>query len=76
MSTLDKCNGSCNSVNASSAKIKQCVPSKTKCVNVEIINMITKINEAKSLIKLSSCKRKLKFNSTTCNSNQKWNSET
>ena len=68
MITLDRCNGSCNSVDDLSAKI--CVP------NVKVFNMITKMNETKSLIKYISCDCKCKFNGTTCNSNEKWNNET
>ena len=39
-------------------------------------NIITKINEAKSLIRHISCDCKYKFSSKTCNSNQKWNNKT
>ena len=35
--------------------------------------MIAKINEAKKLVKYISCDCKCKFDSTTYNSNQKWN---
>ena len=38
--------------------------------------MITRINEAKTLLKRISCNCNCKFNNTTCNSNQKWNNET
>ena len=38
--------------------------------------MITEINEAKPLIKHISCAYNGKLNSTTCNSNQKWNDKT
>ena len=62
--SLDKCNGYCNAVDDLSTKI--CVPSKTKDVNVEVFNTITKINEAKTLVKHISCDCKRKFNSTTC----------
>ena len=37
--------------------------------------MITRIKEAKTLVKHISCDCKCKFNSTTCNSNQKWNND-
>ena len=68
----DICNGSCNAVNLLSTKI--CVPSKTNDQNV--FNMITKINEAKTLENHITCDCKCKFNSTACNSIQKWNNET
>ena len=74
MISLDKCNGSCNSVDDLSVKI--CVPNKTKSVNVKVFNMASKINETKILTKHISCDCKRKFDSATCNSNQKWNNET
>ena len=37
--------------------------------------MITRIYEAKTLIKHISCDCKYKFNSETCNPNQKWNND-
>ena len=49
MISLDKYNGSCNSVDGLSAKI--CVPNKTKSVNVKVFDMLRKINEDKTLIK-------------------------
>ena len=35
--------------------------------------MLTNKNEAKLMAKHISCECKFKFNSRTCNSNQKWN---
>ena len=74
MISLDKYSKSCNSVDDLCKKI--CVPSKTKDVNVKVFNMITNRNEDKTLEKQISCDFKCKFNSTTCNSNQKLNNET
>ena len=37
--------------------------------------MITNKDEAKAMAELMSCDCKCKFNSTTCNSNQKWNNK-
>ena len=74
MVSLDKCSGRCNSADDLSMKI--CVPSKTKDVNVKVFNMITNRNETKTMLKHISCDCKCKLNSTTCNSNQKWNNKT
>ena len=60
----DKCYGSCNDPDLST---KICVPSKTKDINIKLFNMITKINEDKTLIKHISCDWKSKLPSTTCN---------
>ena len=74
MINLDKCSGSCNSVN--NLSIKMCVPNKTEDINVKVFHMITNSNEAKTMAKHISCDCKRKRNSTTCNSNQKWSNET
>ena len=67
--SLDKCSGS---YNVFSSKI--CVPKETKDVNVKAFNMITNKIEAEETKNIS-CHCKSKFNSTTCNSNQKWNNK-
>ena len=69
----DKCSESCNSANDLSTKI--CFPIKIKDINVKSFNMITNRDEAKTLVKHISCDFKCKFNSTTCNLNQKWNNK-
>ena len=66
MINLDKCNGTCNAVGI-------CVLSKAKCINVKVFTMITRINEARIFSKHISYNCKCKFNSSTCNSNKKWN---
>ena len=58
MISLDKCNGSYNAFNVLSTKIY--VLSETKDVN-----MITRINKSKTLVKHISCDYKCKFDSTT-----------
>ena len=49
---------------------------KTKDISVEVFNMLKNKNEAKTMTKHISCDCKCKFNSTTFNSNQKWNKKT
>ena len=44
---------------------------KAKGVNVKAFNMITNKNETKGMTDHISCDCKCKFNSATCNSNQK-----
>ena len=43
---LDKCAGSCNSLNELSNKL--CVPNKTNDLNINVFNMITGKNEKKN----------------------------
>ena len=73
MISLDKSNGSCNA--ADSLYTKLCVPSKTKDVNVKVFKIITRINEAKTLLKHISVNYKYNLDSIMCNSSQKWNNE-
>ena len=54
---LDRCVGSCNTLNELSNKV--CVPNKTEDLNLSVFNMITGINESKTLTKHISCECKL-----------------
>ena len=45
-----------------------CVPSKTEDLNLHIFDMITGINELKTLTKHISCKCKYNFDGRNCNS--------
>ena len=55
---LDRCVGSCNTLNNLSNKV--CVPSKTEDLNLSVFNMIIGINESKILTKHISCECKCK----------------
>ena len=71
MVSLDECNGIGN---VADVYLQICVSNAAKDVNVKVFNMI-RINQAKTLGKRISCDCKCKLNSTTCNSNQKWNND-
>ena len=71
---LDKCVGSCNTVNDLSNNV--CVPNKTDHLNMHAFNMIKEKNESKMLTKVISYESKCKFDRRKCNSNQKWNNYT
>ena len=70
---LDRCLGNCNTLNDLSNKV--CIPNKTEDLNLTVFNMITRINECKTLTKHISCKCKCKFGARRCNSNQLWNND-
>ena len=53
--------------------IKLCVSNKTEDLNIIVFNMITVINEWKTLTKHLSCECKCKFDGTKYRSNQWWN---
>ena len=46
---LDRCVGSCNTINDLSNKV--CVPNKTENLKISVFNMITRINESEILTK-------------------------
>ena len=54
---------------------KVCVPNKTEDLNLSMFNMITGINESKTLTKHISCKCKCRFDERKCNSGQWWNND-
>ena len=56
---LDRCVESFNTLNDLSNKV--CVPNKTEDLNLSIFNMITGINESKTLTRHISCECKCKF---------------
>ena len=70
---LDKCVGSCNTLNGLSNKV--CVPNKTEDLNLSMFNIITWINESKTLTKHISCEYKCTFDGRKCNWDQWWNND-
>ena len=66
MVKLDRCNGSCNTLDDLTKKM--CVVSKTEDVTIKVFNMMSRINEWNTLTKHISCNCKCKFG-RKCNSN-------
>ena len=69
MVNLDGCVGSCNTLDELAYKV--CIPNKAEDLNLSIFNMITGINESKTLAKHTSVECKCKFDGRKCHSNQK-----
>ena len=61
-----RCIGSCNTLNDLSNKL--CFPNKIEDLNLRAFNMITGINESKTLTKHISCKCKCGFDGKKCDS--------
>ena len=61
---LDRCVGNCNTL--IDLSIKVCIPNKTEDLNLSFFNMITGINESKTLTKHISCEWKCKLDETKC----------
>ena len=70
---LDRCVGSFNTLNALSNKVF--APNKTESFNLSMFNMITGINESKTLTKHISYECKCRFVRRKCNSHQQWNND-
>ena len=68
---LDRCVGSCNTLNYLSHRV--CVPNKTEGLNLSVFNMITGKDESLSLTKYIPRKCEGKLDGGKCNSNQKRN---
>ena len=66
---LDKCVGSCNTLNDLSNKVF--IPNEREDLNLSVFNMITGINESKTLTKHISCDCKCK-SIQWCNNNKCW----
>ena len=71
MVKLDRCVGSCNTLNDLSNKVG--VPSKTEDLNLTMFKMITGTNESKRLSRHVSWECKCKFGGRKCNSDSKLN---
>ena len=72
MDNLDRCNRSCNTFDDPSARI--CVPNKKEIVDINVFNMIKRINESK-ILKHISCDCTCKFDEIRSSSDQKWKKE-
>ena len=70
---MGRCVGSCNILNDLSNKVY--VPNKTEDLNLSMFNMITGINELKTLKKHVSWEYKCRFDERKCNSDQGWNKD-
>ena len=71
---VNKCSGSCDTINNPMAKL--CVPGIVKTVNKQVYNFLMRLNETRSVLWHKSCKCVCKLNSSVCNNKQIWNSDT
>ena len=54
---------------------KICVPNKIEDLNLSVFNILTGINEWKTLTNHISCECECRFDGRKCNSNQWWNND-
>ena len=71
---VNKCSGSCNSLDDPMAKL--CVPNVVKRVNMKVYNFLMRLTETRNVLWHESCKCVCQLNSSACNSKQIWNSDT
>ena len=71
---VNKCSGSCNTLDDPMAKL--CVPNIIKRVNIKVYNFLMRLNETRNVLWHESCKCVCRLNSSVCNNKQIWNSDT
>ena len=70
---INKCKGSCNTVNDPYAKLF--VPDTIKTINVKVFNLIPKANETRHIEWHKTCKCKCRLDASVCNKKQRWNED-
>ena len=68
---INKCKGSCNTINNPYAKI--CVPGQIKNINVKVFNLLSRTNETRHIKWHKTCKCKCTLDASICNNIQRWN---
>ena len=71
--TINKCKGSCNTINDPYAKL--CALDTIKNINVNVFNLISGTNETGHIEWHKTCKCKFRLDAIVCNNKQKWNED-
>ena len=71
---VNKCSGSCNTLDDPMAKM--CIPNMIKNVNMKVYNFLMRLNETRNVLWHEICKCVCRLNSSVWNSKQIWNSDT
>ena len=70
---INRCRGSCNTINDPYAKI--CVPDQVKDTNVKIFKLMSRTNETRHIKWHKTCKCKCRLDASICNNKQRWNDD-
>ena len=70
---INRCKGSCNTINHPYAKI--CVPDQIKNTNVKVFNLMSRTNETRHIKWHETCKCKCRLDAGICNNKQRWNDD-
>ena len=67
---VNKCSCNCNNINDPMAKL--CIPDIIKDMNIEVQNMLARINETRKVTWHETCKCICRFTKAVCNDKQEW----
>ena len=70
---INKCKGSCNTVNDPYAKI--CAPDNIKNTNIKVFNLMSKTNETRYIKWYKTCKCICRLDASVCNNKQRRNED-
>ena len=70
---INKCKGSCNTINDPYAKLR--VLDIIKNINVKVFNLMTRTNQTWHIEWHKTCKCKCRLNTCVCNNKQTWNED-
>ena len=70
---INKCKGSCNTINDPYAKIH--VPDNIKNTNVKVFNLMSRTNETRHIEWRKTCKCKCRLDASVCNNKQRWDED-
>ena len=68
---INKCKGSCDTINDPYAKI--CVPDTIKNINVKVFHRMSRTNETRHIEWHKTCECKYRLDANVCNNKQRWN---
>ena len=70
---INRCSGSCHSINDPYAKV--CVPDFVKNLNVKVFNLMLRTNKTRSIKLHETCKCICRLEKIFCNSKRRWNED-
>ena len=70
---VNKCKGSCNTINDPYAKIS--VPDNTTNTNIKLFNLMPRTNETRHIKWHKTCKCRCRLDARICNNKQRWNDD-
>ena len=70
---INRCEGSCNTINDPYPKIY--VPDQIKDTNVKVFNLMSRTNDTRYIKWHKTCKCKFRLNASIFNNKQRWNDD-